>query len=98
MAEGIETALAARIAMPELPAWAAVSAGGIARLRLPRVVREIIVAADHDAHGAGERGARDLARRMRGSGVVVRMAMPPTVGADWADLLVASTAAGATHA
>ncbi len=87
VAEGIETALAARIAVPELPTWAAVSAGGIARLRVPAGVREVIVAADHDPHGAGERAARDLAGRLRAGGVTVRMAMPEVIG-DWADVLV----------
>lgn len=92
VAEGIETALAARIAVPELPAWAAVSSGGIARLRVPPDVREVIVAADHDPNGAGERAARDLAGRLRTDGVTVRLAMPEAIGADWADVL-----AGVAH-
>ncbi len=93
VAEGIETAIAARIAVPELPAWAAVSSGGIARLRVPPGVREVIVAADHDPHGAGERAARDLAGRLRADGVTVRMAMPEVIG-DWADVLAAGGAHG----
>lgn len=87
VAEGIETALAARLAVPEFPVWAAVSAGGIARLRVPEEVREVIVAADHDPHGAGERAVYQLARRLSRSGVVVRLAMPPVAGMDWLDVL-----------
>jgi len=87
VAEGIETALAARLAMPEYPAWAAVSAGGIARLRLPAGVREVIVAADHDPNGAGEEAAATLAKRLRSEGVAVRAAIPPSPGTDWADVI-----------
>ena len=86
VAEGIETALAALQAM-EMPAWAALSTSGMAALRLPSSVRTIIILADHDRSGAGERAARTAAQRWLAEGRRVRIAMPPEPGTDFADVL-----------
>jgi putative DNA primase/helicase len=85
--EGIETSLAAMHATGS-PAWAALSTSGLMALVLPSVVRKIIILADHDAHGAGERAARIAAGRWLAEGRRVRIAMPPEVGTDFNDLLV----------
>jgi putative DNA primase/helicase len=85
--EGIETCLAAMQAT-ELPAWAALSTSGMVALVLPPIVRHVIILADHDASGAGERAARTAAARWLAEGRRVRIAMPPMAGTDMADVLV----------
>src|SRR5262249_37323203 len=51
--EGIETTLSVMAACA-MPAWAALSAGGIRSLVLPREATHVIVCADNDASGVGE--------------------------------------------
>ena len=87
--EGIETAAAAMTATG-LPGWAALSAGGIERLILPPLplAAVVIIAADHDRNGVGERAARAAAQRWLAEGRRVRIALPPVVGTDWNDVLV----------
>lgn len=55
--EGIETVLSVMQAC-HLAGWAALSAVGLERLILPPEVRTVLICADHDANGAGERAAR----------------------------------------
>lgn len=88
VAEGIETALAFA-ATTNYTTWATISAGGMASLIVPAGVKEIVIAADHDASGTGERAARVLARRLLNEGHHVWIAMPPNVNTDWADVLLA---------
>jgi hypothetical protein len=95
VAEGIETALAVVVACA-MPAWAALSAGGIRSLLLPPPATHVLICADHDASGTGERAARDAAARWLGEGRRVRIAMPPKPGTDMADVL-ADRAHGATE-
>jgi hypothetical protein len=84
--EGIETTAAAMIACG-LPGWAALSASGVRALLLPPEATHIIVCADHDRSGTGERAAHDAPARWLAEGRRVRIAMPPEVGTDMADLL-----------
>jgi putative DNA primase/helicase len=88
VAEGIETTAAA-MAATGLPGWAALSAPGIESLILPPLplAALVIIAADNDANGRGERAARTAAQRWLAEGRRVRIAMPPIVGTDWADVL-----------
>jgi len=81
--EGIETALAVRLATG-LRVWAAICAGGTARLIVPPEVHLIVICADHDR--AGLDAARTLARRMLVERRRVKMLTPDRPGADWADL------------
>jgi putative DNA primase/helicase len=90
IAEGIETALSAMQATP-LPAWAALSTSGVVSLVLPQIVRTILILADHDANGAGERAARSAAARWVMEGRRVRIAMPPHPGTDFNDVLLGRT-------
>ena len=85
--EGIETCLAAMQATA-MPAWAALSTSGMTRLMLPSAVREVIVLADHDLNGAGERAARIAADRWCAEGRRVRIAIPAEPGADFNDVLL----------
>jgi hypothetical protein len=85
VAEGVETALSVMLAC-ELPAWAALSANGIADLVLPDVVREVIIAADPDAPGMI--GARRAGRRWVSGGRKVAIVTPGCGAAvDFNDLL-----------
>jgi putative DNA primase/helicase len=86
VAEGIETCLAAMQAS-SMPGWAALSTSGLVALVLPAIVRTVIILADHDCSGAGERAARSAAQRWLGEGRRVRIAMPPKPGTDFADVL-----------
>jgi putative DNA primase/helicase len=84
--EGIETCLAAMQATA-MPAWAALSTSGLISLLLPAIAQDIIILADHDANGAGERAARAAADRWLVEGRRVRIAIPPKPGTDFADVL-----------
>jgi hypothetical protein len=82
--EGIESSAAAGLLLA-LPAWAAVSAGNLAKgLVLPPVVRSVIVAADPDPEG--ERAAVSAALRWRAEGRTARIARPTGSG-DFNDVL-----------
>jgi phage/plasmid primase-like uncharacterized protein len=84
--EGLETTFAGMQATG-MPAWAALSTSGLQALLLPAVAHEIIILADHDRNGAGERAARLAAERWLSEGRRVRIAMPPEPDTDFADLL-----------
>ena len=69
------------------PAWAALSTSGMTALMLPATVRTVILLADNDANGAGERAAHGAAQRWLAEGRRVRIALSPEPGTDFADLL-----------
>ena len=96
VAEGIETAAAIGTAC-SMPAWAALSAGGIRKLVLPQEATHLIIAADHDASGTGQRAARDAAQRWLAEDRRVRIAMSPEPGEDMADVLLADDSGEAHH-
>lgn len=73
VAEGVETALSVMLAW-EIPAWAALSANGIAELILPEIVTDVVIAADPDP--AGLIGARRAGRRWLAEGRTVVIATP----------------------
>ena len=82
--EGIETAASAGCLLG-LPAWAAISAGNLARgLVLPPAVRSVVIAVDPDP--AGEASAQEAAERWMAAGLHVRLARPTGSG-DFNDLL-----------
>jgi putative DNA primase/helicase len=86
--EGIETGASAGLLFG-LPAWAAISAGNLARsLLLPPEVRSIVIAVDCDEEGQGQRAAREAWLRWTAEGRTVRAATPDAVG-DFNDLLMA---------
>lgn len=84
--EGIETSASAGILLG-LPAWAAISAGNMARgLILPPEVRSIVIAADRDR--VGSQAAYQAAHRWRAEGRQVRIAWPDAEGRDFNDILI----------
>jgi hypothetical protein len=89
--EGIETTLAVAAAC-SMPAWAALSAGGLKTLVLPPEATHVLIAADHDANGAGDRAAHEAAARWLAEGRRVRIAMSPEPGTDFADILTGESA------
>lgn len=82
IAEGIETAAAVQI-RTGMPTWAALSAGGIEAIQLPRRVRTIVIAADGDARG--REAASKAAGRLSRQGRRVEVLCAPE-GQDFADL------------
>jgi putative DNA primase/helicase len=94
VAEGIETTMAVVMACA-MPGWAALSAGGIRMLILPPEATHIMICADHDTSGVGQRAADDAAARWLAEGRRVRIALPPQPGSDFADVLAADTSAAA---
>ena len=99
VAEGLETTLSVALAC-SMPAWAALSAGGIKNLVLPPEATHVVICADNDGNGTGERAAHDAAARWLAGGRHVRVAMPPEPGADFNDILTGRAAAnisGARH-
>lgn len=88
LAEGIETALAVMTACPELPVWAALSAGNMEQAALPPEATTVVLLADHDASGAGLAAARRAAERLCAEGRRVWLAAPPDAGDDFNDLFL----------
>jgi phage/plasmid primase-like uncharacterized protein len=88
--EGIESSASAGLLM-NLPAWAALSAGNLARgLILPPEVRSIVIAADADP--VGQNAAWRAAARWRAEGRTARVATPDQYP-DFNDLLRARMSA-----
>lgn len=82
--EGLESTLSAH-QICGLPAWCGISAPHLRSLVLPRKVKEVVIAADHDEKGI--EAADELAERLVKEGRVVRVAVPERFGADWNDML-----------
>lgn len=96
VAEGIETALSVMQALEDVPVWAGLSAGGIARLVLPVQCRRVSIYADNDPlqqapNGKWVRPGPDAADKLRKEalrvGVASEVHLPPAEGQDWNDVL-----------
>jgi putative DNA primase/helicase len=86
VAEGIETAPSVAVAC-SMPVWAALSANGIKNLILPPEATDVVICADHDANGVGERAAYDAATRWIAERRRVRVAKLPRPDSDFNDIL-----------
>jgi hypothetical protein len=95
--EGIETTLSVAVAC-SIPAWAALSAGGIRSLVLPSAATHVVICADHDASGTGERAAHDAAARWFAEGRRVRVAKPADQNCDFNDVLIGHVVAKCNEA
>lgn len=92
VAEGIETALSCFCAMGfRMPVCSCVCANELMKFVPPRGVRHVVIFADRDASGTGEKAARELKRRLAGMGVKGWLLLPRTripegsKGVDWND-------------
>ena len=86
--EGIETVLSAvKLGIAEPPAWAATVAGNLATLPVIPGVKRLLVLADNDASGAGERSARRLRVTWENELREAEIRMAPVVGEDFNDAL-----------
>ena len=88
LCEGIETGLAVMRSCPGLPVWATLSATNLEQVKLPPEACRIVILADHDVSGAGMRAAESAARRLRGEGRQVAIALPPNPDDDFNDVLL----------
>ena len=93
--EGIETSLSAGL-LAGAPAWAALSAGNMAKVPLSDTVAEVIVASDHDV--PGQRAAWGAADAFMAQGRRVQVICPDNPGEDFNDLLQRQMAREETHA
>jgi hypothetical protein len=85
--EGIESTLSA-MEIFGLPGWAAVSAGGLKTVELPPAMRRVLIAADNDVSGTGQRNAEAAYDRWTAEGRTVRIRRPRNVGDDFNDVLI----------
>jgi putative DNA primase/helicase len=83
IAEGIETALSAA-KLFGVPVWSVMSDYGMATFEPPPEVQHLIIFADQDEHGAGQRAASSLAARLP---IRTEIKLPEQLG-DWNDVLV----------
>ena len=96
--EGIESSLSASVIFG-LPAVAALTAGSLASgTWLPPKVERVLIAADNDLSGTGQRAADIAAGVLLSRGVQVRVALPDVTSLDFNDLLIAGAAKEVTHA
>lgn len=88
LAEGIETALAAW-ALTGYPAWATISAHGMAELKsIPMHVKKVIICADNDESFTGQAAAFTCAKTMKQKLMVETVVtMPKIIGYDMLDVL-----------
>lgn len=92
IAEGIETSLAVR-QLTGLPTWSAINSTMMAKVLLPENIKSVIICADLDKSGAGQRAADKLAERLINEDRQVKISYPPipipenSKGVDWQDYL-----------
>jgi putative DNA primase/helicase len=85
--EGIESTLSA-MQVFGLPGWSATSAGGLRTIKLPPVVRHIVVTVDNDMNRCGQSNALVAYERWTAEGRMVRIKSPPVEGDDFNDVLI----------
>ena len=85
ISEGIETGLAA-MEMHNVPVWASLGAGRLAKVEIPDSVREVIIFADND--DAGRKAAQDAQEKWRLRNRKVRILNPSSAFNDWNDALM----------
>lgn len=94
IAEGIETALSVRVAVPTLSVWAAMALGNFGAA-VPEHVKKIIFLgdADNSDQAKAEKQMRDAAQKLRGNNRTIMWCFPPS-GYDFNDLLKQGTQQG----
>jgi putative DNA primase/helicase len=82
--EGIESALAAHL-VGDCPAWAAGSVAQMAKIEIPDSIKHVLIYADNDKNGAGQKAAYALCKRLREEGKNADVRIAPDVDTDWVD-------------
>lgn len=85
IAEGIETAMSAS-ALYDIPVWASINAGNLAKWIPPEGTEEVAIFGDNDPKFAGQAAAYALARRLAAKNIPVTVHIPDMPGTDWADV------------
>lgn len=91
--EGIETMLAVH-AITRMPVWSAIAAPLLEQLVVPKFVKRVVIWADSDVSGRGQKAAEVLSERLKAEGKTVEIQVPPQVipegekGLDWLDVLL----------
>jgi hypothetical protein len=85
--EGVESTFSA-MQIFGLAGWSAVYAGGLKTMELPSSVHRIVIAADNDLSGVGQRNTLAAYDRWTAEGRSVRIVAPPDVGDDFNDVLL----------
>ena len=85
VAEGIETALALYIASNE-PVWACTSAAMMASFEPPAGIKLLLIGADNDKNGTGQKAANRLYQRLKKK-IACSVLIPKSVDTDWLDEL-----------
>ena len=92
VAEGIETALSV-VKTTGLPCWACISANGLAAVEVPKGVETVLIYADQDRSGTGQKAALALKARLLQQGIESQVLLPKgdipegAKGIDWNDVL-----------
>ncbi len=91
IAEGIETALSAT-ALTGVPCWSALNEVLLQKWIAPPEVRRVVIFGDCDINYVGQSAAFMLARKLsrRKDAPQVEVRIPPSIGADWNDVLCKS--------
>lgn len=87
IAEGIETALAAR-ALFDVPVWACYSAGVLEGFEPPSGVKVVWIFSDNDENATGQIAAFRCKQRLHGMGIEAHVVIPARAGEDWNDVLL----------
>ena len=89
VAEGIETALAARICTG-IPTWAAITSNGLTKFSPPPGVHTLFIFGDSDASFTGQAAAYTLANRLKcrpKENLTIHVVIPEKIGYDMLDVL-----------
>lgn len=93
LAEGIETSFAVMLATG-IPVWSTISAGLLSNVEIPKFVKFVVIYADKDRSGGGQKAAIALAKTLREQGIEVGIVVPPMdipedkKSVDWNDALL----------
>lgn len=93
LAEGIETALAARLFTGYQPTWATLTKDLLRMIELPECVKAVTVWADKDRSDGGQEAAAELVMALRDRGISAVAMLPPVdipedqKSVDWNDML-----------
>ena len=92
IAEGIETALACYCGT-RIPTWSAISATFLEEFYPPKNVKAVIIFADNDLSGVGQKSAKILKEKLNSKGIKAYISLPKSdipegsKGIDWLDEL-----------